>query len=91
MGFDFDLDDPDDLLLVVAAIDDDDEPVAGRPDAPPASAPTGTGGSGCGCGGCLLPILAIAAVTAVGLGAPLVAGGLGIAALALGATARPTG
>jgi hypothetical protein len=73
MGFDLDLDDPEDATLVLAAIDDDDRG-DGRTGIQRAAGRAAVHRAGCGCVGCLMPILAIAAATAAGLGAlPLAA------------------
>ena len=81
MGFDLDLDDPEDAILVLAAIDEDD-----RGDGSTGIQRTpgqDVSRAGCGCAGCLLPTLAIAAATVAGLGALPLAAGLGLIATAL--------
>jgi len=80
MGFDLDLDDPEDAILVLAAIDDDDG--GDGHTGIQRGTDRGVGPAGCGCVGCLLPALAIAAATVTGLGVLPLAAGLGLIAIA---------
>lgn len=90
MGFDLDFDDPEDATLVIAAIDDDDRAARG-PGIPGAPGYPGVNRAGCGCGGCLLPVLVIAAAIAAGLGALPLAAVLGLVALVLALMDRHQG